>query len=79
MLVLVISAVVADLEFVVRGAKARFCSCCRSMPHTTWMTADLAVNALANALALRGGADTIVHPDRAGQARSTAFVPHSMA
>jgi putative transposase len=38
------------------------------------MTADLAVNALANALALRGGVDTIVHSDRGSQFRSHAYV-----
>jgi putative transposase len=40
----------------------------------TRMTADLAVNALANALALRGGVDTIVHSDRGSQFRSHAYV-----
>ena len=38
------------------------------------MTADLAVNALRNALALRGGVDTIVHSDRGSQFRSHAYV-----
>jgi len=38
------------------------------------MTADLAVNALANALALRGSVDTIVHSDRGSQFRSHAYV-----
>jgi putative transposase len=38
------------------------------------MTADLAVNALANALAPRGGVDTIVHSDRGSQFRSHAYV-----
>jgi putative transposase len=38
------------------------------------MTADLAVNALRNALALRGGGDTIVHSDRGSQFRSHAYV-----
>jgi putative transposase len=38
------------------------------------MTADLAVNALGNALALRGGVDTIVHSDRGSQFRSHAYV-----
>src|SRR3954454_14957171 len=38
------------------------------------MTAELAVNALANALALRGGVDTIVHSDRGSQFRSNAYV-----
>jgi transposase InsO family protein len=38
------------------------------------MTADLTVNALANALALRGGVDTIVHSDRGSQFRSHAYV-----
>jgi putative transposase len=38
------------------------------------MTADLAVNALANALALRGGVDTIVHSDRGSQFRSHAYL-----
>jgi putative transposase len=38
------------------------------------MTADLAVNALANGLALRGGVDTIVHSDRGSQFRSHAYV-----
>ena len=38
------------------------------------MTTDLAVNALANALALRGGVDTIVHSDRGSQFRSHAYV-----
>jgi putative transposase len=38
------------------------------------MTAGLAVNALANALALRGGVDTIVHSDRGSQFRSHAYV-----
>jgi hypothetical protein len=35
------------------------------------MTADLAVNALANALALRGSVDTIVHSDRGSQPAPT--------
>ena len=38
------------------------------------MTADLAVNALHNALALRGGVGTIVHSDRGSQLRSHAYV-----
>jgi transposase InsO family protein len=38
------------------------------------MTADFAVTALANALALRGGVDTIVHSDRGSQFRSHAYV-----
>jgi putative transposase len=38
------------------------------------MTADLAVNALRNALALRGGVDTTVHSDRGSQFRSHAYV-----
>ena len=38
------------------------------------MTADLAVNALHNALALRGGVGTIVHSDRGSQFRSHAYV-----
>ena len=38
------------------------------------MTSDLAVNALSNALALRGGVDTIVHSDRGSQFRSHAYV-----
>ncbi len=38
------------------------------------MTSDLAVNALANALALRGGVGTIVHSDRGSQFRSHAYV-----
>jgi putative transposase len=38
------------------------------------MTADLAVNALRNALALRGSVDTIVHSDRGSQFRSHAYV-----
>lgn len=37
-------------------------------------TAGLAVNALANALALRGSVDTIVHSDRGSQFRSHAYV-----
>jgi transposase InsO family protein len=38
------------------------------------MTAELAVNALRNALALRGAVDTIVHSDRGSQFRSHAYV-----
>jgi transposase InsO family protein len=38
------------------------------------MTSDLAVNALRNALALRGGVATIVHSDRGSQFRSHAYV-----
>ena len=38
------------------------------------MTADLAVNALRNAYALRGPVDTIVHSDRGSQFRSHAYV-----
>ncbi len=38
------------------------------------MTADLAVNALRNALSLRGAVDTIVHSDRGSQFRSHAYV-----
>jgi transposase InsO family protein len=38
------------------------------------MTADLAVNALRNALALRGTVATIVHSDRGSQFRSHAYV-----
>jgi transposase InsO family protein len=38
------------------------------------MTSELAVNALRNALALRGGVDTIVHSDRGSQFRSHAYV-----
>ena len=38
------------------------------------MTAELAVNALRNALALRGGVGTIVHSDRGSQFRSHAYV-----
>jgi len=38
------------------------------------MTAALAVNALRNALALRGGVATIVHSDRGSQFRSHAYV-----
>ena len=38
------------------------------------MTAELAVNALRNALALRGVVDTVVHSDRGSQFRSHVFV-----
>ncbi|CCH89228.1 Integrase catalytic region [Modestobacter italicus] len=38
------------------------------------MTSELAVNALANALALRSGVGTIVHSDRGSQFRSHAYV-----
>jgi len=38
------------------------------------MTAELAVNALRNALTLRGGVGTIVHSDRGSQFRSHAYV-----
>jgi putative transposase len=38
------------------------------------MTAALAVNALRNALALRGRVDTVVHSDRGSQFRSHAYV-----
>jgi transposase InsO family protein len=38
------------------------------------MTSDLAVNALHNALALRGTVEAIVHSDRGSQFRSHAFV-----
>ncbi len=38
------------------------------------MTAQLAVNALRNALALRGHVDVIVHSDRGSQFRSNAYV-----
>jgi transposase InsO family protein len=38
------------------------------------MTAQLAVNALRNALALRGVIDTVVHSDRGSQFRSHVFV-----
>jgi transposase InsO family protein len=38
------------------------------------MTADLAVNALNNALALRGAVGTVVHSDRGSQFRSHVFV-----
>ena len=38
------------------------------------MTAELAVNALTNALALRGAVDAIVHSDRGSQFRSHAYV-----
>jgi putative transposase len=38
------------------------------------MTADLAVNALRNALSLRGAAGAIVHSDRGSQFRSHAYV-----
>jgi putative transposase len=38
------------------------------------MTSELAVNALRNALALRGGVATIVHSDRGSQFRSHAYV-----
>jgi putative transposase len=38
------------------------------------MTSELAVNALTNALALRGGVGTIVHSDRGSQFRSHAYV-----
>jgi putative transposase len=38
------------------------------------MTADLAVNALRNALALCGGVDTIVHSNRGSQFRSPAYI-----
>src|SRR5689334_8426521 len=38
------------------------------------MTAELAVNALRNALALRGVVDTVVHSDRGSQFRSQVFV-----
>jgi putative transposase len=38
------------------------------------MTSELAVNALRNALALRGGVTTIVHSDRGSQFRSHAYV-----
>ncbi len=38
------------------------------------MTSDLAINALRNALALRGGVDTIVHSDRGSQFRSHAYI-----
>jgi putative transposase len=38
------------------------------------MTAELAVNAIRNALALRGVVDTVVHSDRGSQFRSHAFV-----
>jgi len=38
------------------------------------MTSDSAVNALRNAVALRGRADTIVHSDRGSQFRSHAYV-----
>jgi putative transposase len=40
----------------------------------TRMTADLAVNALRNALALRGRVTAIVHSDRGSQFRSHAYV-----
>jgi putative transposase len=38
------------------------------------MTSDLAVNALRNALALRGSVEAIVHSDRGSQFRSHAYV-----
>jgi putative transposase len=38
------------------------------------LTAELAVNALRNALALRGVVDTVVHSDRGSQFRSRVFV-----
>src|SRR5688500_10270577 len=38
------------------------------------MTSEMAVNALRNALALRGGVATIVHSDRGSQFRSHAYV-----
>jgi len=38
------------------------------------MTAELAVNALRNALALRGVVGTVVHSDRGSQFRSNVFV-----
>src|SRR3954469_5328059 len=38
------------------------------------MTSELAVNALRNALALRGPGDAIVHSDRGSQFRSQAYV-----
>ena len=38
------------------------------------MTAELAVSALRNAVALRSPAGTAVHPDRGSQFRSTAFL-----
>ncbi|MCZ2810229.1 IS3 family transposase [Modestobacter sp. VKM Ac-2979] len=38
------------------------------------MTSDLAVNALSNALALRGPVEAIVHSDRGSQFRSHAYV-----
>jgi transposase InsO family protein len=38
------------------------------------MTAELAVNALRNALALRGVVDTVVHSDRGSQFRSHVFI-----
>ena len=38
------------------------------------MTSELAVNALRNALSLRGAVDTIVHSDRGSQFRSHAYV-----
>jgi len=37
------------------------------------MTVNLAVDALADALALRGGVDTIAHSDRGSQSRSHAY------
>ena len=37
------------------------------------MTSELAVNALRNALALRGAVDTIVHSDRGSQFRARSF------
>jgi putative transposase len=38
------------------------------------MTSDLAVNALSNALALRGTVSAIVHSDRGSQFRSHAYL-----
>ncbi len=38
------------------------------------MTADLAVNALRNAVTLRGAAATVLHPDRDSQLRSHVYV-----